>query len=269
MNQPRRPLSGLAIGISISESETLLQQGLTHDDVNLVTIELSRRLIALGAGVNLGHQWRPGGIMEAIARFARTYQEDVGGPIIHNFLAWPNRAGLSFDDRQQLSRLVTIHEGREMRPEENENDSAAALTTMRRRLVNANQGSIALSGRLRATKLSSAPNFVPGLIEEIALMVAPPRPKPVYLSRIMGGVASGVIDFLESGRAPVDFRAPQSERLMYYLHQLEAVDARKFADICGLTHPELRELFDAHNLDTIIGLTSLGMQRLLRDGRVA
>jgi hypothetical protein len=92
-----RPLAGAVIGISISEPEggDLNQHGFTPGDINAVTVELCRRFVSLGASIALGHQWRPRGVMESVARFAHAYQGDESIPIIHNFLAWPDRAALS------------------------------------------------------------------------------------------------------------------------------------------------------------------------------
>jgi hypothetical protein len=254
-----RPLSHVTIGISISESEDLTAYGFTSTDINLMTVELCRRLIALGAGMNLGHQWRPGGIMDAVAQFARSYQEDSSRPIIHNYLVFPERAGLSEDDRLRLSRLVTIHEGAEMRPTGGGEDKLAALTEMRRQLAKANSGSIVLSGRIRASKMAKSEDYVPGLVEETALMVTQDHPKPVYLSRMMGGVASLLIDVFE-GRPGVRLHLPASHRLTSYLDQIANFGMDKLADLCHLTKEQLQELFFAQNVDTIIRFAALGLQ---------
>lgn len=263
MNEPSRisrPLAGLTLGISISESEDLTMHGFTHGDVNLVTVALCRRVIALGAAVNLGHQWRPGGIMEAVAQFARTYQEGPSDPIINNYLVFPERAGLSEGDRRQLSRVVRIHEGAEMRPSDGNENRSAALTEMRRQLAERSSASIALSGRFRASKVAQSEDFVPGLVEEIVLMLMQPRPKPVYLSHMMGGVASLLINILESGRVNIRFPENRSFRLTSYLGQIAGFGLRKLADVCGLTSLQLQELFAAQNLDTILRLTALGLR---------
>ena len=258
-----RPLSGLTIGISISEAEDLAAHGFTHTDVNLITVELCRRFVALGAGVNLGHQWRPGGIMEAVAQFARTYQEDLSAPVINNFLVFPEHAGLSQDDRRQLSRVVTIHEGEELRPKDDSQDRSAALREMRQQMAEATTGSVALSGRFRASKLAQSEDFVPGLVEETAIMLIQPRPKPVYLSRMMGGIASLLIDTLVSGRADIRHNLSPSHRLNLYLDQIAGFGVKKLAEVCRLTRPQLEEMFSAQNLDTIIQFTALGLQSTL------
>jgi hypothetical protein len=73
-----RPLEGRRIGISISESDDLPALGLGNEIVNTLPVDLARRLIALGASVALGHNWRTGGVMEAVARFALSYKIQSG-----------------------------------------------------------------------------------------------------------------------------------------------------------------------------------------------
>ena len=68
-----RPLEGIAVGVSISEAEDLASTGFAPNDINVITVELCRRLMKLGAQVVLSHQWRPGGIMEQVNRFAQAY----------------------------------------------------------------------------------------------------------------------------------------------------------------------------------------------------
>jgi SLOG cluster2 len=256
-----RPLHGLAIGISISEADDLPRYGLIPGDVNSVTVELCRRLIALGAGVCLGHQWRPGGVMEAVARLARTYQGEISETIIHNFLAWPDRAALSDSDRGQLGKLVEIHNGQDVRAYDLQDHRAAALRQMRMEMALTSQASIGLSGRLRPAQ-GASPEWVPGLVEEVALMLDQPTPRPVYLSRMMGGAAAFLVDLIDQREVQADLHGPI--RLSRYVHQLSRIRKENLAKICGLLPDELTELFNAHNVDTVISLTAKGLGRLSR-----
>jgi hypothetical protein len=106
-----RPLEGRRIGISISETDDLPALGLGNEIVNGLTVDLARRLIALGASVVLGHNWRTGGIMEAVARFALSYKSQSGPteqPLIFNYLAFPDKPSLSESDRKELESIVSI-----------------------------------------------------------------------------------------------------------------------------------------------------------------
>jgi hypothetical protein len=242
-----RPLAGLAIGISISESEDIALYGFEPVDITMVTVEISRRLISLGAQIVLGHQWRPRGVMESIVRFAQAYQSESPLPIIRNFMAWPDKAALSQSDRRNISSLVEIVEG-----EECQNDRTSALLEMRSKIAHIAHARICLSG-----KFHQKTGFNHGVIEEIALTLKLGR--PVYLSRMMGGSTNAVIDILEERYSSVSSLNDPSEQTMKYLAQIRDVGVKRFAALCGLQTTDLLELFNAHNVDTIIQLTSRGL----------
>jgi hypothetical protein len=104
-----RPLEGCRVGISISESEELSSYGLTADAINVITVDLARRIMALGGSVLLGHDWRTGGVMEAVARFAISYAGQNASPekpMIVNYLAQPDQPSLSESDRVTLEGIA-------------------------------------------------------------------------------------------------------------------------------------------------------------------
>lgn len=250
-----RPLEGMAVGISISEAEDLANTGFTPNDINLVTVELCRRLVALGAQVVLGHQWRPGGIMEQVTRFAQAYHMESGAsgqPIVHNVMAWPDKASLSEFDREQLKNLVKIYEAEEPleRPE--------ALTAMRQQITQIAKARICLSG-----KMNSYEGSMPGLIEEAFLSIN--QGEPVYLSAMMGGAAAALIECIR-GRTEIDRLIARTAHVPERIQDLfdGSPDRRHetIAKLCWLHPNELEELFNAQNLDTIIQLSTRGMSRL-------
>src|SRR6201982_4299149 len=103
-----RPLEGIAVGISISEAEDLGTGAFRPSHIPFFTVELCRRLVALGAQVVLGHQWRPGGIMEQVTRFAQAYRIESGAlqqPIVHNVLAWAAKGAPLHHDREEVKSL--------------------------------------------------------------------------------------------------------------------------------------------------------------------
>lgn len=107
----KRPLEGCRVGISISESEELATFGLTPDAINIVTVDLARRIMALGGSVLLGHDWRTGGVMEAVARFAISYAGQNASPeqpLIINYLAEPDRPNLSAADRITFETIASL-----------------------------------------------------------------------------------------------------------------------------------------------------------------
>ena len=68
-----RSLTGCIVGISTSESEELESLGFDHFEVNRTVIRLSEALLGAGARLAFGHDWRPGGVMEAVAALAVRY----------------------------------------------------------------------------------------------------------------------------------------------------------------------------------------------------
>jgi SLOG cluster2 len=256
-----RPLEGMAVGISISEAEDLASTGFTPADISLVTVELCRRLVALGAQVVLGHQWRPGGIMEQVTRFAQAYHMESGGsgqPIIHNVMAWPDKASLSEYDREQLQDLVRIYEPQEPL------GRAEALTTMRQQITRIANARICLSG-----KTESYSGSMPGLIEEAFLSIN--QGQPAYVSAMMGGAAAALIEWIR-GRREMNRLMPETTQISGRMPDyFDGNPDRRYliiAKLCRLYPEELEQLFSAQNLDTIIQLSTRGMSRIngtLRD----
>ena len=249
-----RPLEGIPVGVSISEAEDLASAGFIRDDINLITVELCRRLLALGAQIVVGYRWQPGGIMEQVTRFAQAYHMESGAsgaPIVHNVMAWPDKASLSEFDREQLKDLVKIYE-----PEE-PLERAAALTAMRRRVMQIAKGRICLSG-----KTMSYEGSMPGLIEEAFLSIE--QEQPVYISAMMGGAATALIEWIR-GRSDIRRLVPPAAQIPERIRDLiEGSPDRRhetIARLCRLHPNELEELFTAQNLDTVLQLSTRGMCR--------
>jgi SLOG cluster2 len=251
-----RPLEGIAVGISISEAEDLGTRGFRPSDVPFVTVELCRQLVALGAQVVLGHQWRPGGIMEQVTRFAQAYRMEFGAlqqPIVHNVLAWPDKAALSHHDREQLRDLVKIYEP------EGPRERAEALTAMRQQITEIANARICLSG-----KRESYNGSMPGVIEEALLSMR--KGQPVYMSAMMGGAAASLVECIQ-GRLELGTVLPHAEQLppevrRYFDSGPETENEKAFAKLCRLRLNELTELFEAQTLDSIVQLSVRGMSRL-------
>ena len=70
MSPYTRALTGVSVGISISESEDSGRLGFGSKEVNQVTVDFSRELVGQGASVVFGHDWRPDGVMHAVATAA-------------------------------------------------------------------------------------------------------------------------------------------------------------------------------------------------------
>jgi hypothetical protein len=217
MERVSRPLEGLRVGVSISGSgEDLARRGFTESGLNRLTVRLSRALLAEGAGLAFGHDWREGGVMEAIASIAFDYRLPAApqevGPAIVNLIPWPDLA--SATDPALLARLGRVVEitpallPEELRPLEAQAIAAGrtsptwrylrarGLTHLRRRLVERCHARVALGGRL-----SGFDGRLPGIVEEVFLTCAAAR--PIYLAGLLGGAAEILGGLLVDGR-PAD-----------------------------------------------------------------
>ena len=257
-----RPLEDAVVGISISEGEDLGRYGLTSADVNRVTVELCRRLIGLGAQVVLGHKWMPGGVMQAVARFAQAYQSGANRPIIHNYLGWPDRAALSGAERATLQTIVNIVEASD-RPEWHEADGRTrALTRMREEMTDINHARVILSGRW----VPQPGRSVAGAVEEAALTAT--DGKGIYLSRMMGGAAANLVAVLKGERPP----ATAADRMPVHgerIEQLRQCGLERLSEQSGLSVKDMNALFEAQNIDTVMHLASRGLRNLLQQGRLS
>ena len=210
-----RPLRGLRVGLSISGTgEDMAGRGFTESGLNRLTVRLARALLAEGGSLAFGHDWREGGVMEAVASIALDYQgpaesPDLGPPIL-NFIPWPDTA--SATDPTLLSRLKGVVEvippglPEDLKPREAQALQAGrsseewrylrarGLTYLRERLVERCQVRVALGGKLEGSE-----GRFPGIAEEVFLSLQ--AQQPVYLAGLLGGAAEALGKVLLTKRA--------------------------------------------------------------------
>src|SRR5690242_10358288 len=75
-----RPLEGLAVGIGVALGEDSAQHGFGEEEMNRAIVRLSDALLSAGARLVFGHDWRPSGIMSAVARLAVSYDSGAAVP---------------------------------------------------------------------------------------------------------------------------------------------------------------------------------------------
>jgi hypothetical protein len=201
MRAAERSLSGMRVGLSVSGTgEQMARRGFTKDGLNRLTVRLARALLSEGAALAFGHDWREGGVMEAIANIALDYRQaavpaEMGPPIV-NFIPWPDTA--SGTNSALLARLKSIVEvipaglPEELRPleaqalqsgrssEEWHYLRARGLTRLRRLLAERCQVRVALGG-----KLAGFDGRLPGIVEEVLLSLQ--AEQPAYLAGLLGG----------------------------------------------------------------------------------
>jgi hypothetical protein len=197
-----RPLAGCVVGISISETEEMDRLGFDRSEMNRCVVRLSESLLGAGARLAFGHDWRPGGVMVAVAALAVRYfrlRHDLAGdshaqaPII-NRVPWPNVPFLSEPpedadegtSRPALDPMVRMLKGIvEARQTEVPSGTtpAKALSLMRAELADLCDVRVCLGG-----KLAGYSGKMPGIVEEA--LGALQRERPVFASGIFGGASA-------------------------------------------------------------------------------
>jgi hypothetical protein len=290
---PGRGLQGQRVGISVAADDArLARRGFTMAGMNRFTVRIARALLADGARLAFGHDWRPEGVMEAIASVAFDYgsTRTAAGepPVILNLLPWPNER--SETDPSLLTRLERIVE---VRPVGLPQDlpqvtgdfprgtpewryrRARGLTLMRRELTRLCSARIAFGGKFEAFD-----GRLPGIVEEVFLALY--AEQTVYLAGLLGGAAEAMGRvLLEGGDPSALWRHVQLEEL-YRQHQgpsapglddsaldLEALsaylasgDARERLLNNGLSESENRRLLHSSLEEEVLALTIRGLRKV-------
>lgn len=209
-----RPLVGLRVGISISESEQSDGLGFPSWQVNRTTVQAATALLGQGASVVLGHDWREDGVMQAIHAFAQQVQtmptadidaavrERSAAPLLTNILPWEDVPSLSAEELERLSATLRVevaglpadlHDLVMSRPLDWVTPSARrylrarALTHLRRLLSVRADARLCIGGRTGHFE-----GRYPGVVEEAALTLESGR--ALYLSGFLGGATQRIID---------------------------------------------------------------------------
>jgi hypothetical protein len=199
-NAPRR-LNGLVVGISISESDDLRDWGYTPADVNRSMVRMSEALLAAGARLIFGHDWRPDGIMDAICRLAIRYQprDELSSrePLIQSVLAWPDQSSMEPTLRTELEQrgvlrveMLPAPKGEWQSPLD-PTAKALALAEMRKELARRSHARICLGGRDGRQSDRPVKGFYAGVVEEAYRSVR--AGQPVYFGSFLGGVCAAVV----------------------------------------------------------------------------
>ena len=199
-----RPLTDCVVGFSISESEDMERLGFDRSEMNRCVVRLSESLLAVGARLAFGHDWRPGGVMVAVAALAVRYfhlgpgaagESKPKAPII-NRVAWPDLpflapaetsnpdaslpAGSAVDPMVRL--LKGVVDARQT-PVPEGTSRADALSLMRAELADLCNIRVCLGG-----KLAGFSGKMSGIVEEA--LGALRKGRPVFTSGIFGGASA-------------------------------------------------------------------------------
>lgn len=204
---PRDALSGVTIGLSVSDSADLSRLGLDDRHAELAIGEITRAVLLAGGklayGGHLGSTGFTRQLMNEVQRFG-TARHSV---TFH--LALPDHSAMSRDELGRIDselgtwgRLVTLDidgAGTDWRNVEAETaplsdtDRVAAYSGLRRHMADNVHGRILVGGRLRGYV-----GAMPGLVEEAILAVQ--RKQPVYAAGGFGGAAAATARRLDAGQ---------------------------------------------------------------------
>lgn len=194
------PLRGLALAVSISESEGTPGHGFTTREVNRSVRVISRAVLAQGGRVAFGHGWRDDGVMSEVLEMAIEHQASgsqgaTDEPLMINLVPWPHRSIASEADRKRYRDVLSIQDMPEPNEPAGTSDesklvrSAVSLTKMRQSLTLMTNARLCIGGRTKGFS-----GFCSGIVEEAALSIK--HQQPLYLTRLFGGAASQMIDVL-------------------------------------------------------------------------
>lgn len=271
-----RPLAGCVVGISISETEDMDRLGFDRSEMNRSVVRLSESLLGAGGRLAFGHDWRPGGVMVAVAALAVRYfrlRHDLAGdshheaPII-NRVPWPNVPFLSeppeASDRDasptprpavdpMVRMLKGIVDARQTEVPAG-TTPAEALSRMRAELADLCDVRVCLGG-----KLAGYTGKMPGIVEEA--LGALRKERPVFASGIFGGASALVAraidpdgDIAEGKSLPDDLLASLLE-----IRKLSATVDR------GLTPDEAKFLCYCTSTEQCVELILRGTVKWFRD----
>jgi hypothetical protein len=290
----KRPLEGLAVGISISVGEDSVKQGCTEEEVNHSVVRLSDALLSRGARLVFGYDWRPRGPMSAVARLAVAYEPGLAvtdhQPVrracrITNLVPWGSRPELPPDLRDELesrgmlrleevplpatiAQHAGVYERRTLR--------AAGFCVLRKRLAKLCEALICLGG-----KLENSEDFWSGILEE-ALFSASSDHK-VLLCGMLGGASAKVLQAARLGDwAELQEVNPEMRKGYETLKEmLKDADLTIFPDISrvqellsrkrlqqrsGLTDEDFDRLSDATDIEVVAALAIKALSRRAASG---
>lgn len=263
----REPLSQVAIGISISDSEDMEANGLSDEHLRDAMAEVARHLLALGARLVYGGDIREHGftelLFELVARHRRDADADDRRPAIASYMAWPVHRSMQPDKIQDLHQsnmgLAELHyldvSGHLISTEQLQvsalppttEEWSAGLTAMRHILTEKCDARIILGGRVSEFK-----GRMPGIAEEALCSIG--AKQPLYVLGGFGGCARDIAEELG----------------LVALHKAQAaawVDRAQFAGLTanalnnGLNDTENETLARTVHIDEAVALILRGLLR--------
>ena len=226
----RRPLSGLRVALSISESDDLTTVGAFPEHLGAVLLEISRHLLVRGATLAYGGHLGDAGYTQCLFNLVRSHQASATLPAverIRNYIGWPlpltDSERAKYRELAQLIRIQRPNGIEALDPQtfvaepvyfpasspERRYAWARGMTLMRERQTSEVVARVALGGTVGPTpkalptggiQQSWYSGRIPGVLEESLLSLR--AGQPLYVCGGFGGAGQAMAALLEGQPVP-------------------------------------------------------------------
>jgi hypothetical protein len=269
---PPNALTGVRVGISVSDSPDLRRLGLIEAHFRLALGEIARCMLVAGGKLAYGGHLNPEGYTPFLIKEIQKYGQRDRPLLI--CLAWQEHRKMSLSELKANEaklgllgeiiyldpdgQVIDCAHGRQEDPQPVSDPELLrhALTGMRHFMGRRIAGRILIGG-----KRHNFQGEIPGLMEEALITLE--RNQPLYLAGGFGGVTFNIIKALEvddGNWLPRRSDAPDDDpRLIIGYERLQAKALTGLNN--GLTDEENRHLAATHRPSEIAALVSLGLGR--------
>jgi hypothetical protein len=282
-----QPLAGRTVAVSVSNSSDLGRLGLTAGHLRLALGEIARSVFVAGGNLAYGGHLQAQGftpfLVDELMRWERPRAgadrpgDAPLGPQLFLCLPWTVQRETQASRIQYFEEVLGAYgrvicltvageedpswwRGRDEDPAPSPEQSADALTGMRRWMTRNTSGRVLVGG-----KRAGFQGRYPGLMEEA--LFALEAEQPVYLAGGFGGVTLDLVNAIDSDVGltipdPSGATMPVDERLLTGMEKLrELVAGRSWTALHnGLTNDENRQLAITHRPSEIAALITRGMR---------
>jgi hypothetical protein len=268
-NPEPEDLSGLLVGLSVSESEDLGALGFTEAHMRMVLGELARSLLLAGASILYGGRIDPDGYTDFLRREIERYGDREGGLLV--CLPWPVHRAMTLEqikaarsDLGVYGELICLGADGEMvpdgmdrgedPPEVSEIEAADSLSAARRKLVERAPMRVLAGGRREKYA-----GHMPGVLEEALLSID--AGQPLFLAGGFGGVTAAIVT--ELGLDPEGVLGGVGEPTSWPDAVAESVEKAGWpVEANGLEPEEIRRLAVSHRPGEVASLVLKGLRTL-------